>query len=459
MGVPVSLSHTKYPRNALLFNLAFVVDGKYECLQEYFSSIEQALMKIAGYLTTLERESEYLFTHGNFDAFQPAGSSSVPDIVSERGSKNRPTGTGISHSLAASIDLDNKLALPLVMVELYDSINSTLSATVNVGRGNTMYLKLYPDRSAPEDVLLHQVPVPVISTNFTADALGGILAMWSPVRASSALASSSSAANLGTSTSALSSSFSAASSSSMIPSSSIASSMDLSASTASSEPSESISPSETVRAPSPVQPVTTAERFSFLDEWDLALRRVIPFIDGVSHVKKICRSAQMDLPAVSKALQHLLYFGCIKMLDIFQFSNIYTCLPTLRNLYSDTVLQRACIDTVAIDPSKPVDFQAVFALYAQCQPDTTVRDLALKSNLEEVNVDIRAFIHFGLLNGILRRIHKYPVSIAANSSSVSSIIHNVHQMIDGKHSYDEIAVAHDLPFSELDKHFDLSLFR
>lgn len=459
MGVPVSLSHTKYPRNALLFNLAFVVDGKFECLQEYFSSIEQALMKLAGYLTTLERESEYLFTHGNFDAFQPAGSSSMPDIVNERSSKSRTAATGLSHSLAASIDLDNKLALPLVMVELHDAINATLSATVNVGRGNTMYLKLYPDRSAPEDVLLHQVPVPVISTNFTADALGGILAMWSPVRAASALASSVSAATLVTSSSALSP-FSAASSSSMIPSSSIASSMDLSASTASSDPGESVSPStEAVRAPSPVQPVTTAERFSFLDEWDLALRRVIPFIDGVSHVKKICRSAQMDLPAVSKALQHLLYFGCIKMLDIFQFSNIYTCLPTLRNLYSDTVLQRACADTVAIDPSKPVDFQAVFALYAQCQPDTTVRDLVLKSNLEEHNIDVRAFIHFGLLNGILRRIHKYPVSIAANSSSVSSIIHNVHQMIDGKHSYDEIAVAHDLPFSELDKHFDLSLFR
>lgn len=416
MGVPVSLSHTKYPRNALLFNLAFVVDGKYECLQEYFSSIEQALMKLAGYLTTLERESEYLFSHGNFDAFQPPAATSIPSNSASTGLVH--SSTGLSFSLPTpSVELDNKLALPLVMEQLFTSINSTLSATVNVGRGNTMYLKLYPDRSAPEDVLLHQVPVPVISTNFTADALSGILSMWSPVRgaasASHDMSASSSAASVG----------------------------------------------EIGSSSSSIKLLSNAERFSFLDEWDLALRRVIPFIDGISHVKKICRAASMDLPAVSKALQHLLYFGCIKMLDIFQFSNIYTGTPHLRTLYADTVLQRACIETVAIDPSKPVDFHAVFSLYAQCQHDTTIRDLVLKSDLEELNVDVRALIQFGLLNAILRRVHKYPVSIAANSSSITSTIHNVHQMIDGKHSYDEIAVAHDLPFSELDKHFDLCLYR
>lgn len=434
MGVPVSLSHTKYPRNALLFNLAFVVDGKFECLQEYFSSIEQALMKLAGYLRTLERESEYLFTHGNFEAFQPPSVATIPAGSGSSSGLVHQT-TGLSVSLPTpSIELDNKLSLPLVMSELFDSINATLSSTVNVGRGNTMYLKLYPDRGAPEDVLLHQVPVPVISTNFTADALSGILAMWSPVRA--AAAASAAAA-------------SAASSAGPF----------LVSTPRSVDSGTSPATSEDAPPTTTAQPMTTAERFSFLDQWDLALRRVIPFIDGISHVKKICRSAQMDLPAVSKALQHLLYFGCIKMLDIFQFSNIYTVLPNLRTLYSDTVLQRACVESIAVDPSKPVDFQAVFALYAQCQPDTSVRDLVLRSNLEELNVDVRALIQFGLLNGILRRIHKYPVSIAANSSSVASIIHNVHQMIDGKHSYDEIAVAHDLPFSELDKHFDLCLFR
>lgn len=435
MGVPVSLSHTKYPRNALLFNLAFVVDGKYECLEEYFSSIEQALMKLSGYLTTLERESEYLFTHGNFEACQPFGATSLPGNPSSHGQQHVQSGLSTSLPVSSvSMDLDNKLALPMVMVELFESINSTLSATVNVGRGNTMYLKLYPDRSAPEDVLLHQVPVPVISTNFTVEALSGILTMWSPVRAAAAANSS----NRRDAAADEEKSATIDSDDSLPPS-------------ASSPDPERGRLSESLAMP--------AERFSFLDEWDLALRRVIPFVDGVSHVKKICRLSAMDLPAVSKALQHLLYFGCVKMLDIFQFSNIYTVLPNLRHLYSDTVLQRACLETVAIDSSKPVDFHSVFSIYTQLQPDTTVRDIVLRCHLDDLNVDIRALIQFGLLNQLIRRIHKYPVSISANSSSATSTIHNVHQMIDGKHSYDEIAIAHDLPFSELDKHFDLCLYR
>lgn len=414
MGVPVSLTHTKYPRNALLFNLAFVVDGKYASLQEYFSSIEQALMKLSGYLTTLERECEYLLRHGNFDAFQVGGS------LTAGANSSNSTQSGLSLSLPTTLgggnnELDSKTPLPRVMTQIFESINAKLAATVNVDRGNTMYLKLYPERSAPPDVLLHQVPVPILSSNFTAEALNGIISMWSPVTKSSKLFGANDTL-------------------------------------------------ERPRIPRPNEsdldtPSLLAKRFEYQEEWDLALRRVIPFIDGVSHVKKICANANMEFVAVSKALQHLLYYSCIKMIDIFQFSNIYTVLSSLQDLYADPMLQRACLETVILDASKPIDFHAVFSIYTQFQPDNTVRSIVLRNNLEEKNIDIRALVQFGLLNNLLRRIHKYPVSIASTSASVTSTIQNVHQMIDGKHSYDEIAVTHDLPFSELDKHFELCLFR
>jgi hypothetical protein len=416
MGVPVSLTHTKYPRNALLFNLAFVVDGKYENLEAYFSSIEQALMKLSGYLTTLERECEYLFRHGNFEAFLPNTTNTLGSGTSSS-THQGPSGLSMSLPIAmkSSAELENKIPLPKVMIHLFESINSKLAATVNVDRGNTMYLKLYPDRCEPADVLLHQVPVPILSTNFTPEALSGIVSMWSPYKTSNPAVTTDSdkLKTHGDSRSSL---------------------------------EENRSSSAHTR------------RSDYQEEWDLALRRIIPFVDGVAHVKKICAMTSMELPAVSKALQHLLYYNCIKMIDIFQFSNIYTTQSSLRDLYSDPMLQKACLETIIADRNKPIDFHAVFALYSQFQPDVTVRNIVLRNNLEDLNVDIRTVVQFGLLNGLIRRVHKYPVSIAATSSSVTSVIYNVHQMVDGKHSYDEIAVAHDLPYSELDKHFDLCLY-
>ena len=417
MGVPVSLSHTKYPRNALLFNLAFVVDGRYENLQEYFVSLEQMAMKLSGYLTTLERESEYLLRHGNFDAFQ--SSSIVTAESSLSPSSSQLSMPGLTQSLPIAMgsvpELQDKLSLPRVMIELFEAVNSKLAATVHVDRGNTLHLKLYPDRREPDDVLLHQVPVPVLSTNFTTDALAGIMAMWSPSR---------NTAFQGFSTS-------------MMP----------------TQTDSTESSSNAIASP---QSTSNAQ---FMVEWDLALRRVIPFIDGIAHVKKICQLTAMELPAVSKALQHLLYYGCIKMLDIFQFSNVYSVQPALRLLYSDPILQRAALGTIVIDSSKPIDFHSVFSIYAQFQPDTNLRSIVMRHPLDDMNIDIRVLVQFGLLNDFIRRVHKYPVSIASNASNATSTIHNVHQMIDGKHSYDEIAVAQDLPPSELDKHFDLFVYR
>jgi len=42
-------------------------------------------------------------------------------------------------------------------------------------------------------------------------------------------------------------------------------------------------------------------------EWDLALQKIIPYIDGVNYVKKIAFDADISIEIVTKALQHLLY--------------------------------------------------------------------------------------------------------------------------------------------------------
>lgn len=109
--------------------------------------------------------------------------------------------------------------------------------------------------------------------------------------------------------------------------------------------------------------------------WDLALQTIVPYIDGVNYVKKIATDADMDMDIVTKALQHLLYFQCISLIDIFQFGNMYATLPGIRRLHSSMALQRACAMAVADDPMRPLpQAHVLFQLYCQLQPGVEIRD-------------------------------------------------------------------------------------
>ncbi|CAD0045818.1 unnamed protein product [Aureobasidium pullulans] len=80
--------------------------------------------------------------------------------------------------------------------------------------------------------------------------------------------------------------------------------------------------------PPPIQiyhvPLSTV-RFSSLqtNTWDLTVQRIIPFIDGINSVQKIAVLADTDLTLTRRALAHLLYYGCILMLNTFHFGAIY----------------------------------------------------------------------------------------------------------------------------------------
>ena len=66
MGYPVKIDNKKYDRNALLFNALFVFDEN-----EYVQEFEPVVKKLAGYLTTLELETEYIWdlkTKGNLQS-------------------------------------------------------------------------------------------------------------------------------------------------------------------------------------------------------------------------------------------------------------------------------------------------------------------------------------------------------------------------------------------------------
>ena len=67
----------------------------------------------------------------------------------------------------------------------------------------------------------------------------------------------------------------------------------------------------------------------------MTLRRIVPFINGVHSVKTISNLADVDNEFTRTALQHLLYYGCVKMVDIFQVldDDLYQSQLTNSNYY------------------------------------------------------------------------------------------------------------------------------
>ncbi|KAG9565144.1 hypothetical protein KCV01_g20433, partial [Aureobasidium melanogenum] len=99
--------------------------------------------------------------------------------------------------------------------------------------------------------------------------------------------------------------------------------------------------------PPPIQiyhvPLSTV-RFSSLqtNTWDLTVQRIIPFIDGINSVQKIAILADTDLTLTRRALAHLLYYGCILMLNTFHFHAIYATTAEIGVFVEDTKMQDEC---------------------------------------------------------------------------------------------------------------------
>ena len=51
--------------------------------------------------------------------------------------------------------------------------------------------------------------------------------------------------------------------------------------------------------------------------------QVIPHIDGTKFVKRISLDADVDIDIVKRSIRTLLYYDCVSLTDIFQYSNVY----------------------------------------------------------------------------------------------------------------------------------------
>jgi nitrogen permease regulator 2-like protein len=195
-------------------------------------------------------------------------------------------------------------------------------------------------------------------------------------------------------------------------------------------------------------PLFTVRIETMVDEnWDLTMLRIIPFVDGVNSVKRIAMLADADLKLTKKCVKHLLYYGCVLLLDIFSFSAIYAPTAEFANLIAkDTEMQKECARYVntAFAPSaqeeaiidsaerrtsgltnvttlqdeeiwpltgkgEAIDGVAIVQLFANLRQGLTVREWYTQNANLLANIDLRRFVTFGVIKGFIYRIHRYAI--------------------------------------------------
>ncbi|XP_037088178.1 GATOR complex protein NPRL2-like isoform X2 [Pollicipes pollicipes] len=200
-------------------------------------------------------------------------------------------------------------------------------------------------------------------------------------------------------------------------------------------------------------PVWVGRRRPRLEHWDMTSQQIIPHIKGVAHVAKISALADVEVQLVKACIRNLLYYGLVELTSIFQYSNTYVVTPEITRLYTERPLQEECCRAVARDECIPASVGHVFPLYCALTHSRTLRDLCTEHSMQALRVNERQLVQFGLLRGLIRRIHKYPVyqpELAAGAPAPSRFPESVYRLFDGRHSYDEICVRTGLSSKELD---------
>lgn len=157
-------------------------------------------------------------------------------------------------------------------------------------------------------------------------------------------------------------------------------------------------------------PVALLDLLSRVDgNWDLTLCRILPLIDGVNHVKRIAQLADADLGLTRACLEHLVYYGCIIVVDIFQYFNMYTVRPAIAKIADDEALGRECRVYVTRAGFGMVSWPELLRLYSLLRAGTTLADWVEENKVDEKGIDVRRFVSFGVIQGFLRRVHRFPI--------------------------------------------------
>lgn len=168
-------------------------------------------------------------------------------------------------------------------------------------------------------------------------------------------------------------------------------------------------------------------------QWDLTTQQVARYIDGFNHVARIAALSDVENNLVKACVQNLVYYGIVALVPLFQYGNVYCTTPKLKLLAHNPELQEKCLQYVAISHRQFPNLKNVFRMYAAMTRGTTVKDLCVRFNPANLRINERKLVQFGVMEGFIRRVHKYPIVLSEPS--------DLQKSFSGAASLDEICCA------------------
>ena len=163
--------------------------------------------------------------------------------------------------------------------------------------------------------------------------------------------------------------------------------------------------------------------------WDMTLRSLVSAMDGESCVGAIAARCGVRVASVKRAVAQLLYGGLAVLVDAFQYTNLYQPTATLITAHSNTQLCNDAIDYIQQQQPNQQQQQRLthwqlLGLYGRMGSNESVEAYLVRERLVESDVDVRRLVRFGLVNGLIRRVHVYPTRITTTATTSSTTNHN-----------------------------------
>ncbi len=170
--------------------------------------------------------------------------------------------------------------------------------------------------------------------------------------------------------------------------------------------------------------------------WDIAIRHLLHFIDGVSFVKKISAvGSNMDIDMVKKCLRTLVHYNCAIVSDILQFTNIYQLTPAGKDILvgaSHSGLFQDIIQFCAQDRDHYNHYHhqhlpslsSVQRFLASLRPGKALSSVIAFVGVKNlIGINIRRLLAYTQHLGLVRRIHEYPIDTSGTLSISSRTLH------------------------------------
>ncbi|KAF9526961.1 nitrogen permease regulator 2 [Crepidotus variabilis] len=138
------------------------------------------------------------------------------------------------------------------------------------------------------------------------------------------------------------------------------------------------------------------------ENWDLTMLKVCKHVDGVNHISRIAYLADCDISLARQTISHLLYYQVIMMIDIFQYSNMYTLRKNIQWLADEAHVREECGPYVTKPGRNISDWPKLLHLYSRLKPGKTIFEWMKVYDVDSSGIDVRRFTSFGVVKVSLR---------------------------------------------------------